>query len=110
MITVAETGEFQRKARRLLKEVERDSLIWYLSEHPESGDLMEEAGGIRKFRWGMEGRGKRGGARVIYYYHSDRMPLYLLSIYGKNEKDNLTASEKRDLRALTYLLKKANRL
>lgn len=110
MITIAETGEFIRQARRLLKDFERESLINYLADHPESGVLIEETGGIRKLRWAREGRGKSGGARVIYYFHSERMPLYLLTIYGKGDKDNLSQAEKQELRHLVGYLKEANRM
>lgn len=108
MITIAETGEFIRRGKRLLKEGEREALVMYLSEHPEAGVLIEETGGIRKLRWAREGRGKSSGTRVIYYYHSERMPLYLLTIYGKGEKANLTQGEKKQLRHLVELLKEAN--
>jgi len=108
LITIAETGSFVGRCKKLLKDGERVALIIYLAEHPEAGDLIEETGGIRKLRWAREGRGKSGGARVIYYYHSSRMPLYLLTIYGKGEKENLTQGEKKQLRHLVDQLKEAN--
>ena len=110
MITIAETGEFINKSKGLLKEYEREALVLYLAEHPDSGALVEATGGIRKLRWAREGGGKSGGVRVIYYFHSARMPLYLLTIYGKGEKDNLSASEKHGLRGLVDLLKSVNGL
>jgi mRNA-degrading endonuclease RelE of RelBE toxin-antitoxin system len=94
MITVAETGPFRRKIATLLSEEEKDELITYLSDHPCAGVLIQGAGGLRKLRWARAGRGKSGGVRVIYYYHSDFMPLYLLAVFGKNEKSNLSAEEK----------------
>lgn len=108
MITIAETGEFIGQSKRLLKEVEREALVGYLSGHPEAGVLIEDTGGIRKLRWAREGRGKSAGVRVIYYFHSERMPLYLLTVYGKGDKDNLTQAEKHDLRQLVGYLKEAN--
>jgi hypothetical protein len=110
MITIAETGEFVRRAKGLLKVDEHQALIVYLAAHPDSGDLIEATGGIRKLRWAREGRGKSGGARVIYYFHSERMPLYLLTIYGKGEKANISQGEKQALRILAEALKKANGL
>ena len=65
---------------------------------------MQGTGGIRKLRWGRGSRGKSGGARVIYYYHDQRIPLYLLTVFGKNEKDNLSKSERNDLAKLVSLL------
>lgn len=95
MITVAETAPFQRKISTLLSDEERTDLVTYLAEHPNAGALMQETGGIRKLRWARQGGGKSGGIRVIYYFHSELMPLYLLAAFGKNEKANLSAEEKR---------------
>ena len=94
MITVAETKAFQRKIEELLSDQEKEDLIYYLSEHPNSGALVRGTGGIRKLRWAQYGRGKSGGIRVIYYFHSDDMPLYLLAAFGKSEKANLSEQER----------------
>ncbi|PCH61434.1 MAG: addiction module toxin RelE [Gammaproteobacteria bacterium] len=94
MITVAETEPFQNKINKLLSKEENDDLIVYLSGHPSSGDLIQGTGGIRKLRWARGNKGKSGGVRVIYYFHSDMMPLYLLAAFGKNEKANLSAEER----------------
>ena len=68
-------------------------------EHPDGGDLIPGSGGLRKIRWSGSGRGKHGGSRVIYYWW---MPsrIFMLIAYTKNQKDNLTASEKSALRKL----------
>ena len=108
MITIAETGEFIRQAKGLLKDVEREALIAFLAKHPTAGVLIEDTGGIRKLRWAREGRGKSGGVRVIYYFHNEKMPLYMLTVYGKGDKDNLTPAEKHQLRQLVGYLKEAN--
>ena len=100
MITVAETGPFQRKANQLLSDEEKSDLIAYLSENPHSGVLIQNTGGIRKLRWARSGGGKSGGVRVIYYFHSDMMPLYLLAVFGKNEKANISMKEKQILSKL----------
>ena len=94
MITVAETESFQKKILKLLSNEERNDLIAYLSEHPSAGDLIQGTGGIRKLRWARGAKGKSGGVRVIYYFHSEMMPLYLLAVFGKNEKANISADEK----------------
>ncbi|MCW8829432.1 MAG: type II toxin-antitoxin system RelE/ParE family toxin [Gammaproteobacteria bacterium] len=94
MITVAETAPFLRKIDTLLSSDERADLIAYLAEHPNAGVVMQGTGGIRKLRWARQGGGKSGGIRVIYYFHSELMPLYLLAAFGKNEKANLSAEEK----------------
>jgi hypothetical protein len=99
-MTVVETPLFLRKAERLLGEGERSALIWAIGERPEAGEIIPETGGLRKFRWAVEGRGKSGGARVIYYFHSDHMPVVLLSIYAKSMKVNLSKAECNELRKL----------
>ncbi len=78
----------------MLSSQEKEDLIAYLSEHPSAGDLIQGTGGIRKLRWARGAKGKSGGVRVIYYFHSEMMPLYLLAVFGKNEKANITAEEK----------------
>jgi hypothetical protein len=100
LITVAETRPFQRKVLQLLSEIEKAELIAYLSMHPGAGVLIKGTGGIRKLRWARSGRGKSGGVRVVYYFHSQEMPLYLLTLFGKNEKADLSMEEKNYLSGL----------
>lgn len=107
MITIAETSEYVKRARKLLSENERTELISFLAAHPEAGDIMEGTGGVRKLRWAREGKGKSGGVRVIYFYYNEGMPLYLLTLYGKSEKGNLSAGERNDLAKLVNLLVRA---
>ena len=97
MITVAETEAFQKKISKLLSTEEKENLISYLSEHQKAGDLIQGTGGIRKLRWAKGAKGKSGGVRIIYFFHSEIMPLYLLAVFGKNEKANITAEEKNSL-------------
>ncbi len=101
MITVAETEPYRKKAERLLTESERNDLIAYLSEHPTSGVIIQSTNGVRKIRWARSGGGKRGGFRIVYYFHSEIMPLYLLAIFGKNEKANINDKEKQMLTKIT---------
>lgn len=100
MQTVAELPEYLKKAKRLLPEKEREYIVYYLAEHPKAGVLMQGTGGRRKLRWARQGTGKSGGVRIIYYYHDDRMPLYLLTLFGKGEKDNLSRAERNQLAKL----------
>lgn len=104
MITVAEVPEYIREAERLLSATERQDVLSYLAAHPKDGDLIEGTGGVRKLRWGRGGRGKSVGARVIYYYHSELMPLYLLTLFAKNEQDNLSKAERNSMAKLVDVL------
>ncbi|MBR8653664.1 type II toxin-antitoxin system RelE/ParE family toxin [Achromobacter sp. Marseille-Q0513] len=65
---------------------------------------MEGTGGVRKLRWRRGDQGKSGGVRVVYYYHDDLMPLYLLTIFAKGDKANLTKAERNDLADLVGVL------
>ena len=98
--TVVETPEFLAGARRILTEGERAALIDFLADNPETGDLMEGTGGARKLRWGAKGKGKRGGARVITFYGGPRMPVFLLTIFAKGDRANLSKAERNELRQL----------
>lgn len=104
MQTIVELPEFIRKAHPLLKEEEKTSIINYLATHPQSGDLIQGTGGIRKLRWSAKGKGKSGGVRVIYYFHNEHIPLFLLTVFGKGEKANLSKAERNTLAKLTGLL------
>jgi hypothetical protein len=101
---IAELPSYIRLADKLLGAQERQELIAYLARHPKAGDIMEGTGGVRKFRWGRGDHGKSGGVRAIYYYHDDLMPLYLLTLFAKGDKDNLTKAERNELAKLVSVL------
>jgi hypothetical protein len=104
MLTIAELPEYIRRAEKLLSVAERLDIVNYLAGHPKAGDLMEGAGGVRKLRWGRGAQGKSGGVRIIYYMHSEAMPLYLLTLFAKNEQANLSKAERNELAELVGLL------
>lgn len=104
MITVAELPEYIRRAEKLLSDAERRDVVDYLAIHPKAGDVMEGTCGVRKLRWGRGGRGKSGGVRVVYYFHSEAMPLYLLALFAKNEQANLSKAERNELAGLVDIL------
>lgn len=101
---IAELPSYIRLADKLLGVQERRDLIDYLAEHPKAGDIMEGTGGVRKLRWRRGGQGKSGGVRVIYYHHDERMPLYLLTLFAKGDKANLTRAERNELAGLVDVL------
>ena len=103
-ITVVETPEFLSATRRLLDEEERAALVDYLSRRPTAGHMIRGTGGVRKLRWGLGSQGKRGGARVIYFYHSATLPLFLLTAYAKNVKADLSQADRNGFRDLTKRL------
>jgi hypothetical protein len=79
-------------------------LIDYLAYNPAAGDLIQGTGGVRKLRWALQGRGKSGGARVIYFYHNADLPLFVLTAYAKNDRSDLSQQERNEMRQLTELL------
>lgn len=101
MLTVAELEAYINDAKVLLSEGERSDVIDYLAKRPKAGVLIAGTGGVRKLRWGRADKGKSGGVRVIYYFHSDVMPLYLITVFGKGDKDNLTKEERNGMAELT---------
>ena len=101
---IVELPTYTRLADKLLSTEERQDLIDYWAEHPKAEDVMEGTGGVRKLRWRRGGQGKSGGVRVIYYYHDDLMPLYLLTLFAKGDKANLTKAERNDLADLVDVL------
>ena len=103
-MTVVETARFLKDAQSLLSESERAELVAFVGANPEAGEILAGTGGVRKIRWALAGRGKRGGARVIYYYHNERLPLFLPAAYGKNEKANLSSAERNAMKRLVPIL------
>ena len=101
--------EFLAATKKLMDDAERTELVEYLAYNPTAGDLVPGSGGVRKVRWGLEGRGKRGGARVIYFFHDLEMPLYIFTAYAKNERENLDQSEIKAFQKLSQILVEINR-
>lgn len=93
-----ETSRFVRRVQSRLGDDELARLQWYLCQHPDDGDIIPGAQGLRKLRWLASGRGKRGGARVIYYWAVSNERILLLDIYTKNEKSDLSRTEIGNLR------------
>src|SRR5438105_3914117 len=99
-ITVAETPLFLRQAADVWDEAEHDAFVTYIASNPQAGEVIPETGGVRKLRWTRAGSGKRGGTRVIYFHHDAGRPLYLLIVYAKAQREDMTPDEKRAVRTL----------
>jgi hypothetical protein len=95
---VAETPLFSRQAREVWDDAELAAFIDFIARNPEEGDLIPETGGVRKIRWARPGSGKRGGARVIYFWSMADDKILLLDIYAKGQQENLAADEIKKLR------------
>ena len=92
-------------ASTIFTQEEQDQIVDVLADNPTIGDVLEGTGGVRKFRFATAGRGKSGGVRIIYYFHSDRIPLYLIGGFAKNEKANLTKAERNALHKWVEIIK-----
>ena len=99
-VSVTEFAGYKRRADELLTADEQDAVVDLVAYEPTRGDLIPGTGGLRKLRIAVGGSGKRGGARVIYYFYSEDFPVLLLALYAKNEKSDLTAREKKSFATL----------
>lgn len=109
LITIVELPEYIKRSEKILSKDERDELLYYLSSNPKAGNLLQGTGGVRKLRWASKGKGKSGGSRVIYFFYNETIPLFLLTMFGKNEKINLSKAERNELAKLVKELVKVIR-
>jgi hypothetical protein len=91
---------FTRQVQALLSDDEYRSLQMALVQRPDMGVIIPGSGGLRKQRWSMSGRGKRGGARTIYYWAVSQDQILMLLIYAKSEQENLTPEQIKVLRRI----------
>lgn len=96
--TVIETPEFIKQAKTCMDEKSKASFIDFIARNPLSGEIIHGTGGARKIRWQSDDfSGKRGGVRIIYYYHDTNTPIYLFTAYKKNQRENISANDKKIL-------------
>lgn len=100
-MVLIETSVFTRQVQATLTADEYRAFQLHLLAHPDAGDVIPGTGGLRKVRWGLAGRGKRGGVRVIYYWRTTAGQIFLLFLYPKNVRSTLTTAE---MRALSKLI------
>ena len=104
-LTVVETQAYLADAKKILTKDERAAVVDTIAADPTSGDLIVGSGGVRKLRVGVASKGKRGGARVIYYFHSLGHPAILLMIYPKSARTDLSPDQLAALAAFTKAMK-----
>jgi hypothetical protein len=107
LITVVETRPYQERAAKLMSREEQFNAITMIAGDPECGVVMRSTGGVRKARFAIQGRGKSGGVRLVYYFHNLNMPVFMLTVFAKNEKANLSAAERSVLKDLVRELVEA---
>jgi len=99
-VVIIETSIFTRQVEDLLPDEEYRKLQAALVGNPKLGQLIRRSGGLRKVRWGLLGRGKSGGVRVIYYWAGKEDQLYMLLMYAKSEQDDLSPAQLKVLRKI----------
>ncbi len=98
MHTVVETPTFIKASAALYTDTEREAIIGAIARDPEAGEVMPGTGGFPKRRFARPGMGKSGGTRVVYLYGGAGLPVFLVTVYAKNEKGNLTKAEQNALK------------
>lgn len=93
LITIVETASFVTDAKACMTNDERTEAINMIAANPECGNLIPGGGGTRKVRFATGGKGKSSGVRIIYYFHNERVPTFLLAVFAKNDRANLTRAE-----------------
>jgi mRNA-degrading endonuclease RelE of RelBE toxin-antitoxin system len=96
-VRFVETAAFTRKIVRQITDDQYRRLQEELLARPTAGDVIRGTGGLRKLRWGYEQRGKRGGLRVIYFWHATQRVFLMLYVYAKNEQEDLSPEQRRVL-------------
>ena len=101
MHSVVETPTYLADAKQAgMDAEERQAVVTYVSVNPQAGDMMAGTGGARKFRFKRPGTGKSGGYRVVFYYGGDDVPLFLLNVFTKGDRANLSKAECNELRVI----------
>lgn len=99
-MVIIETSFFTRQVLKLLTDDEYRKLQTVMVNHPGTGPVISGGGGLRKIRWGLRGRGKRGGVRVIYYWAVEQEQLLMIFMYPKSERDALSRNQLSILRKI----------
>ncbi len=101
LITVVETSPYLASASAIMSEAERLAVVDRIASDPQAGELIQGAGGLRKVRIPLQGRGKRGGGRLITFFHDTGMPVFLIAAYAKNDRADMDQDQRKRATALT---------
>jgi hypothetical protein len=101
------TRIYARRIERLLTYDGQDALVRFVAANPEAGDIVAGTGGVRKLRWGIGGQGKRGGLRVLHLYLRHKDTLWLVDVYAKHDKPDLSPKDVKDVRAWAEAIKRS---
>ena len=105
-MVIIETLAFTRRVTSLLSDEEYTAMQWFLRFKPDAGVIIQSTGRARKLRWRKRGQGKRGGLRVIYFHHAEKDTIWMLALYEKKEKEDLSKSDKEVIKQLIQEIKK----
>ncbi len=103
---IIEIPHFTDQLEQHLEDEEYSALQWFLCQKPDAGDLIRGTGGARKVRWATKNKGKSGGVRTVYFYHTPKGQIWMLAIYAKSEKEGLSAQDKRVLKDIISEIKR----
>ena len=103
--TVCEMPEFTRRANKVMTAEDKGDFIDYIAHNPKAGEIMKGNGGVRKVRFARQGQGKSGSYRILYYYHNQRNPLYLFTVFGKGERANISKAGRNGLKTIIRHMK-----
>lgn len=106
-MTVVETKAFIEQAKSRMTEEEVNSAIVMIAKDPTCGVLIRGMEGVRKVRYRVAGKGKRGGVRIVYYYYNEGIPVFLLTVFAKNEKVDLTDAERKKVIRVVKLIRES---
>ena len=99
-MVIIETPVFTKRVLGALTDDEYRELQHFIAEHPGAGSIIPGSHGLRKLRWTMSGKGKRGGTRIIYYWLRARDTILMLFVFRKNEQSDLSKDQLKILKAI----------
>jgi hypothetical protein len=103
-VTLVEVAPFSKHVASVMTAQELEEFKYFIASNPDEGSVIRGTNGVRKVRWAVEGKGKSGGARLIYYYHHDDMPLFLITAYKKSARVSLTQKQRNAMAKLVQTL------